>query len=244
MPAKRKTTRSIGSNWKLNWKLLKHCYNVPLVPTGNSTGKYYNTGGGNHNYSRQCQALAFHSERRGHCKLIGHGFGPPQKERRITSSSITFRWSLEKAIHSLTTCCGIAEADASFTFKHHEGCIQKDIQQQFSTAPIGNSVHVYPVSWREAPQDKNPAENLRARISNHVLHNKKGYGKDTISHHKGRWGHQRLHGYSQTSSPTHVPLSRGESQTKQYLTPIVVRDRDPAETQRPLGPVHTQKEAE
>jgi hypothetical protein len=59
-PAERKSIRSIGSNWELNWSLLQHR--------------------GNRNCSRQGQALAFLSERRGNCKLIGHGFGPSQGE--------------------------------------------------------------------------------------------------------------------------------------------------------------------
>jgi hypothetical protein len=86
----------IGSNWKHHWKLLKHCYNVQLVPTGNSTGKYYNTGG-DHDFPQQCQALLSHNGRQGNCKLIRPGFGPPPKGRsrtffqRITTSSITFR---------------------------------------------------------------------------------------------------------------------------------------------------------
>jgi hypothetical protein len=49
-----------GENNSFNW-----------VPTGN----YYNTGG-SRNFSQQCQALAFHSERQGNCKLMGHDFGP------------------------------------------------------------------------------------------------------------------------------------------------------------------------
>jgi hypothetical protein len=56
-------------------RLQKGNQHVQLVPTGNSTGNYYNTC----NCSRQSQALAFHSERQGNCKLIGHGFGPPQR---------------------------------------------------------------------------------------------------------------------------------------------------------------------
>jgi hypothetical protein len=85
----------IGSNWKHHWKLLKHCYNVQLVPTGNSTVKYYNTGG-DRDFTQQCQALLSQNGLQGNCKLIGPGFGPPPKGRsrtffqRITSSSITF----------------------------------------------------------------------------------------------------------------------------------------------------------
>jgi hypothetical protein len=59
-PAERKSIGSIGSNWELDWSLLQHR--------------------GNRNCSRQGQALAFHSERQGNCKLIGHGFGPSQWE--------------------------------------------------------------------------------------------------------------------------------------------------------------------
>jgi hypothetical protein len=36
-----------------------------------------------------------------------------------------FPISLEKAIHALTNCGGIAEADASFTFKHQDACRRK-----------------------------------------------------------------------------------------------------------------------
>jgi hypothetical protein len=46
--------------------------------------------------------------------------------------------------------------------------------------------------------------------------------KDTMSHHNGRWGHwghQRLHGYSQT----HVLLKREWLQAKPCLTLIVAR---------------------
>jgi hypothetical protein len=69
------------------------------------------------------------------------------------------------------------------------------------------------------------------------------YTSKDMSHHNGRWGHwghQQLHGYSQT----HVLFKREWLQTKPCLTPIVVRDRNPAETQRLLGSAHTRNEAE
>jgi hypothetical protein len=97
-------THLIGSHWEHHhWKLLKHCYNVQLVPTGNSyarnatllggdsTGQYYNAGGG-HDLTQLSQALF--SQMGGKETAVDE---PPPKERRgtfiqgITSWSITFR---------------------------------------------------------------------------------------------------------------------------------------------------------
>jgi hypothetical protein len=78
------------------------------------------------------------------------------------------------------------------------GCIQKEIQQQFSTAQIGNSVHLYQQDTR---QDTNPVENLPSFIRfinrlvlqletisyerrNLVKSLCEGFRRDTRSHHK------------------------------------------------------------
>jgi hypothetical protein len=103
-----------------------------------------------------------------------------------------------------------------------QGCIQKEIQQQFSTARIGNSVHVY---QREALQDKNPAGNLKAPLaSRHVLlaepHKRRDHvkllsGIARIQCHiirpLGPFGPPAV---AWLQSNTHCPLGEREIQTK------------------------------
>jgi hypothetical protein len=54
----------------------------------------------------------------------------------------------------------------------------------------------------------------------------------------GQWGHQRMHGYSQT-----LVVLLGEGDADKTLS-IAMRDRDPSETQRSLGHAHTRNETE
>jgi hypothetical protein len=107
-----------------------------------------------------------------------------------------------------------------------QGCIQKEIQQQFSTARIGNSVHLY---QREALQDKNPAGNLKARLSSHVLlaephkrrnHVKSLSGMARIQRHIIRpLGPLGPPAVAWLQSNTHCPLGEREIQTKPCLSP-------------------------
>jgi hypothetical protein len=78
-------------------------------------------------------------------------------------------------------------------------------------------------------------QQLHGHSKTHIILRREGDADETLSN----WGHQRLHGYSQT----HVLLKRELLQTKSCLTPIVARDRDPAETQRPLGSAPTRNDA-
>jgi hypothetical protein len=78
-----------------------------------------------------------------------------------------------------------------------------------------------------------PPAVARSQSNTHYSPERGGYRQNLIEHH---W----LHGYNQT----HVLLKGEWLQTKHCLTPIVARDRNPAETQRSLGSAHTQNEAE
>jgi hypothetical protein len=94
--------------------------------------------------------------------LIGHGFGPSQwEEENILSSqhssqSLSDEISKRQYIYKLLRR-EIAEADASFTLKHHAGCI------------LSISYNIFSAGGNPAAIEFCPNRELCARISSHVL---------------------------------------------------------------------------
>jgi hypothetical protein len=122
-------THLIGSHWEHHYgNLLKHGYNILLVPMGNLSGQYYliitTRTSISPNMSRTETALD-ELFRRDNI-LVNHF---PMKSRKG---------------------CRDCQSRCQFYVKASHGCIQKEIQQRIGTVPIGNSVHVY---QREALQD-------------------------------------------------------------------------------------------